>query len=166
MVTHSPTPHAPTNTHTSHTSYTPSVLLPISLSLSLSLSPHTYTHTLCTLTGRPGWGIAWFINGTIIPELVVERGRTYTFLVYGGANPIDGSNYHPFYITNSPSGGRLLNTPEQRAVSQYTVAINRNFTGLLLIAVVRVVRHVHILCRVNQCLLDLTARTMRLLVCY
>ena len=69
------------------------------------------------LVGRPGWGIAWYINDTIIPELVVERGRNYKFLVYGGDDPADASNYHPFYITDSISGGRLLNSPEERAVS-------------------------------------------------
>ena len=70
------------------------------------------------LIGQPGWGIAWYINDTLVPELVVERGRTYTFLVYGGENPTESSNYHPFYITDSVNGGRLLNTPQQRAVSQ------------------------------------------------
>ena len=69
-------------------------------------------------TGLAGWGIAWYINRTLIPELVVERGRTYTFLVYGGNNPADDSNYHPFYITNSNNGGRLLNTEQQRAVRE------------------------------------------------
>lgn len=67
--------------------------------------------------GRPGWGISWYINDTLIPELVVERNRTYTFLIYGGDNPADGANYHPFYITDSENGGRLLNTQEQRIVS-------------------------------------------------
>ena len=66
--------------------------------------------------GQAGWGIAWYINNTIVPELVVERGRTYTFLVYGGAVPADSSNYHPFYITDSVNGGRLLNTPQERTV--------------------------------------------------
>ena len=69
--------------------------------------------------GRPGWGIAWYVNGTIVPELVVVRNRTYTFLVYGGNNDADASNYHPFYITDSENGGRLLNTPQQRMVSLF-----------------------------------------------
>ena len=69
-----------------------------------------------TAPGQAGWGIAWYINNTLIPELVVERGRTYTFLVYGGANSADSSNYHPFYITDSIHGGRLLNTPQERTV--------------------------------------------------
>ena len=72
---------------------------------------------ILTFLGRPGWGISWYINDTLIPELVVERNRTYTFLVYGGDNPADGANYHPFYMTDSENGGRLLNTPEQRTVS-------------------------------------------------
>ena len=71
---------------------------------------------LIFLLGQAGWGIAWYINNTIVPELVVERGRTYTFLVYGGAVPADSSNYHPFYITDSVNGGRLLNTPQERTV--------------------------------------------------
>ena len=81
---------------------------------------------LCALhdvIGQPGWGIAWYINGTLVPELVVERGRTYTFLVYGGNNPDDASNYHPFYITESRNGGRLLNTQEQRQVTKKILAL-------------------------------------------
>ena len=103
--------HTYTHTHTSHTHTHTHTHTHFSLA-----HTHTHTHTLI-YTGQPGWGIAWFINGTIIPELVVERGRTYTFLVYGGDNPADDSNYHPFYITGSINGGRLLNTAQERAVS-------------------------------------------------
>ena len=53
------------------------------------------------ISGQPGWGIAWYINDTLVPELVVERGQTYTFLVHGGNVPVDDANYHPFYITDS-----------------------------------------------------------------
>ena len=75
--------------------------------------------------GRPGWGISWYINNTLIPEIVVERGRTYTFLVYGGDVPANAANYHPFYITDSENGGRLLNTPQQRMVCycHYVIAL-------------------------------------------
>jgi hypothetical protein len=48
---------------------------------------------------------------------VVERGRTYTFLVHGGNVSSDDANYHPFYITDSMNGGRLLNTQQQRMVT-------------------------------------------------
>ena len=82
-------------------------------------------HILCALlhyTGQPGWVITWYINNTIIPELVVERGRTYTFLVHGGNISSDDANYHPFYITDSMNGGRLLNTPQQRMVYNYVAS--------------------------------------------
>ncbi len=66
-----------------------------------------------------GWGIAWFINDSLVPELVVERGKTYTFIVEGGNNPSDTANYHPLYITGSAIGGRLLNTAAEQNVSEY-----------------------------------------------
>ena len=78
---------------------------------------------LLNFSGQPGWGISWYINNTLIPELVVERNRTYTFLVYGGDVPANGANYHPFYITDSVNGGRLLNTPQQRMVSFKVVVV-------------------------------------------
>ncbi|CAG7815899.1 unnamed protein product [Allacma fusca] len=57
------------------------------------------------LTGQPSWGIAWYINDMLIPEIYVERGKTYYFQVEGGDNPQNPSRYHPFYITSSPEGG-------------------------------------------------------------
>lgn len=36
------------------------------------------------ITGQPSWGIAWYINDLLIPEITVERGQTYTFVVEGG----------------------------------------------------------------------------------
>ena len=84
----------------------------------LSLFLHLYPLP----TGRAGWGIAWYINGTLIPELVVQRGQTYTFIVYGGDNEGNSAQYHPFYITDSVNGGRLLNTKEQNQVNVYPYA--------------------------------------------
>lgn len=57
------------------------------------------------ITGTPSWGISWWINDLLIPEIVVERGQTYTFMVEGGDDPTQGARYHPFYITSSPEGG-------------------------------------------------------------
>lgn len=57
------------------------------------------------LTGHPSWGIAWWINDQLIPELVVERGKTYTFTVEGGNDPSNPARYHPFYICDSSEGG-------------------------------------------------------------
>lgn len=57
------------------------------------------------ITGHPSWGIAWYLNDLLIPELVVERGQTYTFIVEGGDKPAQPAKYHPFYITDSSEGG-------------------------------------------------------------
>nr|XP_054766285.1 protein Skeletor, isoforms B/C-like [Lytechinus pictus] len=57
------------------------------------------------ITSSVGWGIAWYINGNLIPEITVRRNQTYTFKVYGGSNPDLSASYHPFYITDSPAGG-------------------------------------------------------------
>ncbi|XP_075145632.1 protein Skeletor, isoforms B/C [Haematobia irritans] len=57
------------------------------------------------ITGSPSWGIAWYINDLLIPEITVERGKTYEFLVEGGDNPSQPARYHPLYITDSPEGG-------------------------------------------------------------
>lgn len=45
------------------------------------------------------------MNDLLIPEITVQRGKTYTFLVEGGDQVSQPARYHPFYITNSPEGG-------------------------------------------------------------
>lgn len=37
------------------------------------------------ITGHVSWGICWYINDLLIPEIYVERGETYTFVVQGGS---------------------------------------------------------------------------------
>ncbi|KYN45050.1 hypothetical protein ALC56_00524 [Trachymyrmex septentrionalis] len=65
------------------------------------------------ITGTPSWGIAWYINDLLIPEIIVERGKTYTFIVEGGDDPANPARYHPFYITDSPEGGLGQNIGKQ-----------------------------------------------------
>ncbi|KYM78267.1 hypothetical protein ALC53_11292 [Atta colombica] len=65
------------------------------------------------ITGTPSWGIAWYINDLLIPELTVERGKTYTFIVEGGDDPANPAKYHPFYITDSSEGGLGQNVEKQ-----------------------------------------------------
>ncbi|MPC25457.1 Protein Skeletor, isoforms B/C [Portunus trituberculatus] len=64
--------------------------------------------------GHVGWGIAWYINGLLIPEIHVVRGKTYTFVVEGGNNPDRPERDHPFYITDDPEGGYAFKTPAER----------------------------------------------------
>lgn len=64
--------------------------------------------------GLVSWGIAWYVNGYLIPELVLRRGTKYTFRINGGNNPTDSANYHPFYLTTSMEGGYIQLSPEDR----------------------------------------------------
>lgn len=67
------------------------------------------------MTGEGSPGLVWYINGLMAPILHVQRGKTYTFRVEGG-NSFDKSYrfYHPFYITDEPNGGYLLQNTTQR----------------------------------------------------
>lgn len=71
-----------------------------------------------TISGHVGWGIAWYINGLLIPEINVVRGKAYTFVVEGGADPESPAKFHPFYITDDPEGGYEFKTQAEKSVSQ------------------------------------------------
>lgn len=82
------------------------------------------------ITGKVGWGIAWYINGLLIPELVVQRGKTYTFIVEGGNDPVHSSRRHPFYITDNAEGGYDYRKDEERAQQKiFAGAILRTSDG-------------------------------------
>ncbi|XP_017786521.1 PREDICTED: protein Skeletor, isoforms B/C-like isoform X1 [Nicrophorus vespilloides] len=66
------------------------------------------------ITGHVGWGISWYINGLLIPEINVVRGKTYTFVVEGGFDPETPAKYHPFYITDDSVGGYEHKTDEEK----------------------------------------------------
>ena len=69
---------------------------------------------LLYILGHVGWGIAWYINGLLIPEIHVVRGKTYTFVIEGGQDPSQPAAYHPFYITDDPEGGYEFMTNERK----------------------------------------------------
>lgn len=71
------------------------------------------------MAGQIGWGLAWYINDALIPEIHVERGKTYTFIVYGGDDRSFLGNYHPLYITNSPDGGYAQKTTLEKQVNSF-----------------------------------------------
>ncbi|KAJ8026230.1 Protein Skeletor, isoforms B/C [Holothuria leucospilota] len=66
------------------------------------------------ITGVVGWGIAWYINNAIIPEITVSRGVQYVFVVNGGNDPTTPALNHPFYITSSERGGYSQLTEAQQ----------------------------------------------------
>lgn len=67
--------------------------------------------------GHVGWGISWYINGLLIPEIHVVRGKTYTFVVEGGIDSDIPAKYHPFYITDDSIGGYEHKREEEKKVS-------------------------------------------------
>lgn len=70
------------------------------------------------ITGHVGWGISWYINGLLIPEINVVRGKTYTFVVEGGNDADVPAKYHPFYITDDSIGGYEYKTEEEKSVCE------------------------------------------------
>ncbi|CAL1300524.1 unnamed protein product [Larinioides sclopetarius] len=63
------------------------------------MGPHTHKN----------FSYVWYINGLPTPELTVQRGQEYTFIVEGGMGP---SIRNPLYITNSSEGGIYQNLLE------------------------------------------------------
>ena len=59
------------------------------------------------ITGEPPGekSVCWWVNNKLLPEIYVERGKTYSFRVQGG----DGHQHqllnHPLYITSDREGG-------------------------------------------------------------
>jgi len=78
------------------------------------------------ITGHVGWGIAWYINGLLIPEIYVVRGKTYTFVIEGGNDPDSPAAYHPFYITDDKEGGYQYKKPDQRRRTRVFAGIENN----------------------------------------
>ncbi len=75
------------------------------------------------ISGRQSWGIAFYINNKLIPEIELRRGETYTFRVEGGSDPSKPAQYHPLYITNDPVGGYMQKlTTADKAVSIFPLS--------------------------------------------
>lgn len=71
---------------------------------------------MCNISERASWGIAWYLNGELIPEIEVFRGQEYTFIVEGGNDPSNSAKYHPFYITSDPIGGYAKKSASEKAL--------------------------------------------------
>ena len=74
------------------------------------------------ITGNAGWGIAWYLNGLLIPEVYVLRGTTVTFRVNGGEDPAESAQFHPFYLTNSFLGGISVLAQASEAITETVIA--------------------------------------------
>ncbi|CAG0919798.1 unnamed protein product [Notodromas monacha] len=80
---------------------------------------------------RPSWGIAWWINGQLIPEIFVERGKTYHFTVEGGDDEENPARSHPFYITSSPSGGYGQKSKPEQDEEKVYAGVRLGSSGLI-----------------------------------
>ena len=60
--------------------------------------------------------VVWWINEKLLPEIYVERGKTYYFRVQGGDNSLSDESYHPLYITDNPEGGYIKKNPHEKRV--------------------------------------------------
>merc|ERR1712106_767600 len=81
------------------------------------------------ITGHVGWGISWYINGLLIPEIYVVRGKTYTFVVEGGDDKEFAAGYHPFYITDDPEGGYEFKSAKERRKSKVLAGVEQTRFG-------------------------------------
>uniref|UniRef100_UPI00397F7836 hypothetical protein n=1 Tax=Salmonella sp. s54836 TaxID=3159673 RepID=UPI00397F7836 len=78
------------------------------------------------ITDQGGWGIAWYLNGKLIPEVYLKRGVTYSFTENGGESASPPANYHPFYLTDSSVGGIIGRANAGKDISGETVYAGLN----------------------------------------
>ncbi|XP_011297024.1 protein Skeletor, isoforms B/C isoform X1 [Fopius arisanus] len=107
------------------------------------LGPTGGKHGYPAITGHVGWGISWYINGLLIPEINVIRGKTYTFVVEGGDDPETPAVYHPFYITDDPIGGYAHKTPEEKSQVKIFAGVRRQRGTVVPTGYGRLCRWVH-----------------------
>lgn len=79
--------------------------------------------------GHVGWGISWYVNGLLIPEINVVRNKTYTFVIEGGNDPETAAKYHPFYITDDSIGGYEHKTQAEKDGVSIYAGVHRSRNG-------------------------------------
>ncbi|RXG58005.1 Protein Skeletor, isoforms B/C [Armadillidium vulgare] len=77
----------------------------------------------------PATGMAWYIDGYLVPELHLRRDTTYRFYVYGGSNPYDPANYHPLIITDEPNGGFSQLKSNKKSEVRIFAGVERSVRG-------------------------------------
>lgn len=74
-------------------------------------------------------GTALYINGLLAPELTLQRGKEYTFVIETGVGSDPAQTFHPFYVTSDPAGGRQLKTELEARAEQVYGGISVNGQG-------------------------------------
>ncbi|XP_077543811.1 protein Skeletor, isoforms B/C-like [Haemaphysalis longicornis] len=107
----------------------PPVVCPADGIFRLQIGPAGGRKGYQAVTGHVGWGIAWYVNGVLVPELWVQRGKTYTFVVEGGNDPENSAKNHPLYITSDPGGGYEHKSVAERKVERVYAGVGRHKNG-------------------------------------
>lgn len=94
--------------------YIPAIVCPTDKTFYAQIGPTAGHKGYEGVTGMTSWGISWYVNGLMAPELVVERGQTYRFIVEGGNDKTSAMRRHPLYLTDSLEGGFDFKTDEER----------------------------------------------------
>ena len=72
--------------------------------------------------GKKGEGTALYVNGILTPDIYLERGNRYTFLIETGAGDLGNyEDFHPVYITSDSSGGHQLKPDLEAKVYSHTI---------------------------------------------
>jgi len=82
--------------------------------LSLSIGPCGGSRGYRAIASKACSGMAWYVNGLLLPVVGVSRGVSYTFRVNGGDDRERPAEYHPLYITTDAEGGFGSQTPSEQ----------------------------------------------------
>ena len=110
----------------------PPIVCPADRTFRVQVGP-TGGKRLRQLHGTEGWGVALWIGGLMAPEIVVERGTTYNFIVETGNDPMHSSRKHPFYITDSSEGGFQHKSYEEQIKESEYRSLMLKFIGFVLV---------------------------------
>lgn len=96
--------------------FIPQVVCPNDRTFHAQIGPTAGRRGYASQTGRASWvpPVSWYVNGLMVPELVVERGQSYRFIVEGGNDKTGATRRHPLYLTDSPEGGFNFKTDAER----------------------------------------------------
>ncbi|VDO96523.1 unnamed protein product [Soboliphyme baturini] len=73
----------------------------------------------------------WYINGYMAPEIWLQRGVQYNFLINGGDNPSEEGEFNPLYISDDPYGGFDKLPEEDKKLITVYAGIDQNYKPLV-----------------------------------
>ena len=99
--------------------------------LYVHLGPATPMRGNQGLKGIAPDGTALYINGLLAPELTLQRGKEYTFVIETGLGTDPKKTFHPFYITDDATGGRKMKTESEARLERVVSGVTLSREGSL-----------------------------------